>query len=53
MEHFTQVATGLRGDVRRGAALAPRERVGAGDLVSATFRSRATLESNIFGFVTT
>jgi hypothetical protein len=53
MEHFTQVATGLRGDIRRGAALAPRERAGAGDLVLTTFRIRETPESNIFGFVAT
>jgi hypothetical protein len=53
MEHSAQVATRLRVDMRRGAALAPRERAGAGDLVLTTFRIRATLESNIFGFVAT
>jgi hypothetical protein len=53
MEHFTQVATGLQGDVRRGAALAARERGGAGDLVLTTFRNQATMESSIFKFVTT
>ncbi len=37
MEHLTQVAASLRGGVRRGPAITPRERAAAADLVSATF----------------
>jgi hypothetical protein len=53
MEHLTQVAKSLRGGVRRGAAITPRECAGALDLVLATLGSRTCVRSNIFGFVMT
>jgi hypothetical protein len=40
MEHLTQVAEGLRGGVRRGAAITTRERGAARDLVLATLSDR-------------
>jgi hypothetical protein len=36
MEHFTQVAASLRGGVRRGAAITPREHAAPQDLLSTT-----------------
>ena len=53
MEHLTQVAASLRGGVRRGAAITPRERAAALDLVSTTFSDKTCVQSNIFGFVMT
>jgi hypothetical protein len=53
MEHLTQVAASLRGGVRRGAAITPRERAAAADLASATFGDESGVQSNIFGFVAT
>ena len=41
MEHLTQLAASLRGGVRRGTAITPRERAGAQDLVSTTFGDRS------------
>ena len=53
MEHMTQVAASLRGGVRRGAAITPRERAVALDLVLTTLSNRTCVRSNIFGFVMT
>ena len=53
MEHLTQVAASLRGGVRRGAAITPRERAVALDLVLTTFSNKTCVQSNIFGFVMT
>src|SRR5487761_425036 len=53
MEHLTQVAASLRGGVRRGAAITPRERSVAWDLVLTTLSNKACVQSNIFGFVMT
>jgi hypothetical protein len=53
MEHLTQVAKSLRGGVRRGAAITPRESTGAPDLLLTTLGSRMRVQSNIFGFVMT
>jgi hypothetical protein len=53
MEYFTLVKAGLRGGVRRSAAIAPRERGGTRDLVLTTLGSKPCVQSNIFGFVTT
>jgi hypothetical protein len=53
MEHFTQVAEGLRGGVRRGAAITRRERGAAPDLGLATLSDIACVQSNIFKFVMT
>jgi len=53
MEHLTQVAASLRGGVRRGAAITPRERAVALDLVLTTLSNRTCVRSNIFGFVMT
>ena len=40
MEHLTQVAASLRGGVRRGAAITPRERAVAWDLVLTTLSNK-------------
>jgi hypothetical protein len=53
MEYFTLVKAGLRGGVRRGAAIASRECRGAQDQVLTTLGSKTCVQSNIFGFVTT
>jgi hypothetical protein len=41
MEHLTQVAASLRGGVRRGAAITPRERAAARDLASTTLSDKS------------
>ena len=43
MEHLTQVAVGLRGGVRRGAAITARERAAARDLGLTTFSDKASV----------
>jgi hypothetical protein len=43
MEHLTQVAGSLRGGVRRGAAITPRERAAALDLVLTTLSNRTSV----------
>jgi hypothetical protein len=53
MGYFTQVAAGLRGGVWRGAAITPRERTAAWDLVLTTLSDVTHVESNIFRFVMT
>ena len=53
MEHLTQVAASLRGGVRRGAAITPRERAVVLDLVLTTLSNKTCVQSNIFGFVMT
>jgi hypothetical protein len=53
MEHLVQVAAVLRGGVRRGSAITPRERSAPWDLGLATLSSKTCVESNIFGFVMT
>ena len=53
MEHLTQVAGSLRGGVRRGAAITPRESDVTRDLVSTTLGNATCVLSNIFGFVMT
>jgi hypothetical protein len=53
MEHLTQVAEGLRGGVRRGAAITTRERGAAPDLGLATLSDMICMQSNIFKFVMT
>ena len=41
MEHLTQVAVSLRGGVRRGLAITPRERTDGGDLLLTTLSNKA------------
>jgi hypothetical protein len=53
MEHWTQAAASLRGGVRRGSAITPRECADAGGLVLTTLSSRVCVQSNIFKFVMT
>ena len=53
MEHLTQAAASLRGGVRRGAAITPRERADSWDPVLTTLSSEPCVQSSIFGFVTT
>ena len=53
IEHFSPVAARLRKDVRRGAAITPRERADALDLLLTTLSSEPCVQSSIFGFVTT
>jgi hypothetical protein len=53
MEHLAQVAASLRGGVRRGSAITPRERSAPWDLGLATLGSKTCVESNIFRFVMT
>ena len=53
MEHLVKGTVSLRGGVRRGSAITPREWAGAEDLVSATLGSKAGVQSNIFRFVMT
>jgi len=53
MEHFSPVAARLRKGVRRGAAITPRERADALDLLLTTLSSEPCVQSSIFGFVTT
>jgi hypothetical protein len=53
MEHCTQVAAGLRGDVRGGSAIAGRECATPQDLRLTTLGSKMTMQSNIFKFVMT
>lgn len=53
MEHLTQVAVGLRGGIRRGAVITPREHATAQDLVLTTLSNRTCVQSNIFEFVIT
>jgi len=53
MEHLTQVSAILRGGVPLSAAITPRERVAAQDLVLTTLSNIAYMQSNIFGFVMT
>jgi hypothetical protein len=53
MEHFSQVAARLRKGVRRGAAITPRERADAWDLLLTTLSSEPCVQSSIFGFVAT
>jgi hypothetical protein len=43
MEHLTQVAGSLRGGVRRGAAITPRERAAHWDLVLTTLSNKMTV----------
>jgi hypothetical protein len=51
--HFSRIAARLRKGVRRGAAITPRERADAWDLVLTTLSSEPCVQSSIFGFVTT
>ena len=53
IEHFSPVAARLRKGVRRGAAITPRERADALDLLLTTLSSEPCVQSSIFGFVTT
>jgi hypothetical protein len=53
MEHSAQVAAGLRGGVRRRAAIAVRENARHRDQVLTTFGSEMCVYSNIFRFVAT
>jgi hypothetical protein len=53
IEHFSEVAAGLRKGVRRGAAITPRERADARDLLLTTLGSEPCVLSSIFGFVMT
>jgi hypothetical protein len=53
IEHFSQAATRLRKGVRRGAAITPRERADARDLLLTTLGSEPCVQSSIFGFVMT
>ena len=53
MEHFSPVVARLRKGVRRGAAITPRERADALDLLLTTLSSEPCVQSSIFGFVTT
>jgi hypothetical protein len=53
IEHFSQIATGFRKGMRRGAAITPRERADARDLLLTTLSSEPCVESSIFGFVMT
>ena len=53
MEHLTQVAEGLQGGIRRGAAITTRERDAASDLGLATLSNMVCVQSNIFKFVMT
>jgi hypothetical protein len=53
MDHFSQIAARLRKDVRRGAAITPRERADIRDLLLTTLSSEPCVQSSIFGFVTT
>lgn len=53
IEHFSQIATGLRKGVRRGAAITPRERDNVRDLLLTTLGSESCVQSSIFGFVMT
>ena len=41
MEHLTQVAVSLRGGVRRGLVITPRERTDGGDLLLTTLSNKA------------
>ena len=43
IEHLTQVAASLRGGVRRGAAITPRERAAPQDLVLTTLSNKMTV----------
>jgi hypothetical protein len=51
--HLAQVAESVRGGVRRGAAITPRECTGVPDLVLTTLSDAMNVQSNIFGFVMT
>jgi len=53
MEHSVKAAVSLRGGVRRGSAITPRECADVEDLVLTTLSSKTSVESNIFGFVMT
>jgi len=53
IEHLSQIATGLRKGMRRGAAITPRERADAQDLLLTTLSSEPCVQSSIFGFVMT
>jgi hypothetical protein len=53
IEHFYQVAARLRKGVRCGAAITPRERADALDLLLTTLSSEPCVQSSIFGFVMT
>jgi len=53
IEHFSQVVARLRGGAVRGAAITPRERADALDLVLTTLSSEPCVQSSIFGFVMT
>jgi len=53
MEHFFPLVTGPRKGVRRGAAITPRERADARDLLLTTLSSEPCVQSSIFGFVMT
>jgi hypothetical protein len=51
--HFLKIAATPRKGVGRGAAITPRERANAWDLVLTTLSSEPCVQSSIFGFVTT
>jgi hypothetical protein len=51
--HFSKIAATPRKGVGRGAAITPRERADAWDLVLTTLSSEPCVQSSIFGFVTT
>jgi hypothetical protein len=53
IEHFSQIATGLRRGIRRGAAITTRERANGQDLRLTTLSSEPCVQSSIFGFVMT
>jgi len=53
IEHFSQVAKGLRKGMRRGAAITPRERAVVRDLRLTTLGNGSCVQSSIFGFLMT
>ena len=53
MEHSSQAMASMRKVVRRGAAITPRERADAQDLLLTTLSNEPCVQSSIFGFVTT
>ena len=53
IEHFSQVAKGLRNSMRRGAAITPRERADVRDLRLTTLGNRPCVQSSIFGILMT
>jgi len=53
MEHFFRLSTRPRKGVGRSAAITPRERADARDLLLTTLSSEPCVQSSIFGFVMT